>query len=264
MPVEEPCLGVEARRSVVIGDPHLGTETVQELDGLHLGSPHVRGREHAQRPPEGAVSLDERAELVETGELNEGAEEVDAIGARELAREVREHAIATGVGDEAGGEERAARPMGGSGPDTRGSLRDASQQAIHQRDLACPEVPLASELPQQTARHPDLLLGVRSRLDGDPGGVADQRHELLVDIGVLPDLGDVDGMRVLEFPEARLQGLGNDLVVDASGEGGRRAAPDGHGSRSDGCWYSYHVATMAGSLPTRTPNSAPLRYDGVA
>jgi hypothetical protein len=53
--------------------------------------------------PKRAVPLNQRPELVQAGELDEGAEEVDAVGARELAREVGEHALSVGVGDEAGG-----------------------------------------------------------------------------------------------------------------------------------------------------------------
>jgi hypothetical protein len=74
--------------------------------------------------------------------------------------------------------------MGGSGRDARGPLRDAPQQPVHQRDLARPEVPLAFELRQETACHSDLLLRVGSRLDGDPGGVADQRSPVWSSLAV--------------------------------------------------------------------------------
>ena len=89
-------------------------------------------------------------------------------------------------------------------------------------------MPFATEVREELAGDRDLLEGVAPRLDGDPGGVAHERHELLVDVGVLLHVGDVDRVRLLELGEAGLERLRDDLVVDTGGERALRAAPDGH------------------------------------
>ena len=161
---------------------------MEQLDRLHLGRAHVRRGEDAQRPAQRAVALDERAELVEAAELDEGAEQVDPVGALELAREVREDALAVGVGDEPGGEEGAAGGAAGVGASPATRARDPAQHEVPEGGLAVAERGSTLQRRQEAPRNGDLVERAALRADRDPRRVADERHELLVDLRVLGDL----------------------------------------------------------------------------
>jgi hypothetical protein len=229
IPVEQPGLRVKAGRRVVVGDANLCPESAQELDRLHLGGSHVRRREDAQWALQREVALDERTELVETGELDERAEEVDSVGARELAREVREDALAVGVRDEDRCEERSAGVSPGRGSVPHDAWDDGAQDAFPERRFTWAQVALARELIEEVAREGDLLLRSAPRPDRDARRVANEGDELLVYREILDDLGDLDRVGSLERGEPPLERLGHELVVDPGGERGVRAAPDGHG-----------------------------------
>jgi hypothetical protein len=227
--VEEPSLCVQAGGGVVVRDPHLGAEPVEELDRLHLRRAHVRGGEDPERTAERVVPLDERPEPIEARELDERAEEVDPVRARELAREVGEDALVVRVRDEPRGEERAFRRGRSRTRDAEDPRCDPAEDPLPEHRLPGTEVPLGREPLEHRTGEGHLLAGVGARADRHPGRVADQRDELFVDVEVLADVREVDGVRRLEVREPGLERLGDELVVDAGREGGVGAAPDGHG-----------------------------------
>jgi len=126
--MEDPGLGVQPRRLLVIGDADLRIgEGGEALDRHGVRGAHVSGGQDSEAAAAAtAVALQGAAELLEAGELHEGAEEVDPIGALELAPEVVEERFPFGVDDEVGGVERAPgwpRRIGRLGGDGTEPLR---------------------------------------------------------------------------------------------------------------------------------------------
>jgi len=115
--VEDPGLGVEAGHGFVVGDADLAIgERGEALDRLGVAGPHIGGGEDAEGAAAGlAVALEGGAELLDAAELQEGTEEVDAVGGVKLAAEVVEHRLALGVDDEARGVEGGAGALDGGG-----------------------------------------------------------------------------------------------------------------------------------------------------
>jgi hypothetical protein len=128
--------------------------------------------------------------------------------------------------------EDRSEPLGGVGAAgaTPGDPRcDPAEDPLPQHRLPRPELPLGREPLEHRPGEGHLLAGVGARADRHPGRVADQRDELFVDVEVLADVREVDGVRRLEVREPGLERLGDELVVDAGREGRMGAAPDGHG-----------------------------------
>ena len=185
-----------------------------------------------------------------------------AVRARELAGEVRQHALPVRVGDEPRGEERAARGRGGTHPRERPGGGDPAQQLLAKDRLARAQHAVLAKAGQDLPRDGHLLSGVGPGLDRYPRDVTDEGDELLVDVRVLLDLGDLEGVRPLEVGEPRLERLGDDLVVDPGRERSVRAAPDGHTAslraprtrpkRGRRC-----LPVLSGSMRTWVPGGAP-------
>ena len=132
------------------------------------------------------------------------------------------------VGDEPRGEERAARRRSGTHTGERAGGGDPAQQPLTENRLAGTQHAVLAEASRNLSRDGHLLSGVGPGLDRDPGRVPDEGDELLVDIRVPPDLGNLEGVGLLEVGEPCLERLGDDLVVDPGRERSVRAAPDGH------------------------------------
>ena len=78
--VKQPGLGVQAGAARVGADAHLGPAFGQPVEGASVGGAHVNGGEHTQ----GAARLEMLAQLLlqqaQAAPLDEGAEQIDAIG----------------------------------------------------------------------------------------------------------------------------------------------------------------------------------------
>ncbi len=106
LPVEEPGLGVEAGCPRVVGDLHLGAKIGQEVDRAALGRADVGGGEDAQGPVLLEVALEGGFEQAEAVPLDERAQEVDAVGRRDLALEDgAEAGLAASVHEQVAGAE---------------------------------------------------------------------------------------------------------------------------------------------------------------
>jgi len=82
--VEVPRLGVEARGADLVGDLHVGPQVGQEVDGAALGGADVGGSDDAQGAAAVKVGAQRAFEDPEAVPLDEGAEQVDAIGGGDL------------------------------------------------------------------------------------------------------------------------------------------------------------------------------------
>ena len=121
--MKEPGLRVEPGASGVVRDAHVGAELAQALEGVGVGGAEVRGGQDAQLL---GVSLEKVVQLgaqeSEAAPLDEGDEQVDAIGGGELEPDlVTDAEIARAVDEEIAVPERPGRARqragaGGAGP----------------------------------------------------------------------------------------------------------------------------------------------------
>ena len=86
--LEQPGLRVQLRRARVKRHAHLGAEPDQLVDRALLGGSHVGGGDHAQ-PSAAPDELGERvAKMADARPDHESADQVDRVGARELAAQL--------------------------------------------------------------------------------------------------------------------------------------------------------------------------------
>jgi len=108
---EEPSLGVQARGLRVVAHLDLSAELHEPVERLALGGPGVHRGDHAQRLASAAVRGQRAFENTQTVPAHEGAEQVDAVGRRDLVGErVRKGRLAAGIHQEVGRRERHVGP----------------------------------------------------------------------------------------------------------------------------------------------------------
>jgi hypothetical protein len=88
--VKEPRFGVEAgpRRRRIVRDADLGAQLLQPVESLPLRSAHVGGGQHPETTAPSGEGLQRRFEQADSVDVDERAEEVDAVGRGELSQEL--------------------------------------------------------------------------------------------------------------------------------------------------------------------------------
>jgi hypothetical protein len=111
---EQPRLGVEPGRQALVADLHGGAVAPHQLVQCpSLGGPHIRRGDHAERHPAFGHLGELGLEQPQAVELHEGAEQVDARGARQLRAQLGgQGGLVAGVGQQGGVGEGGLRAQG--------------------------------------------------------------------------------------------------------------------------------------------------------
>ena len=213
--LEEPGLGVEAGAARVVGDLHLGIRKARErVDGFDLGGAGEDGGEDAQLAAASGKTVERGGDGADAAQADEGGEDVDAIGALDLAadlvREGRLRAIARE--ERADGERRR-------GATRRGSLVNRGEKARRRKRRLVGSGKVGDAFGDD---------GKKARCQSETGGVVGERSErgvkmrLQVPREPLGLIGRIDVAKLGAQRREGFDGLGEatreQTFVEAAGE----------------------------------------------
>jgi hypothetical protein len=230
--VEEPGLGVEPGARRVVRHPDVGPQLAQPVQRRGLRGAGVGGGEDPEPPPRGHVPPEPVPERPDPGAADERHDQVDPVSRRDLRGDLVPHGgLARRVGQQRRVQERDQRRVHGRGRAVGAEAVDGPEHAggvVGALVAQLGDVGLLHHPLHQRPRQGDPYggpLGFGEHVDGalDHGG--DVPGDTVGGLGGAEVVGLLAAV-LREGLQARGEGVGEEGLVEAGGEGGHRRYPE--------------------------------------